>query len=188
MKKAILIGAVVVGALVVLALFLPALLLETGTNTSVGVVFYDENGNKVGMPLGFIGSSGAVDNADFILSYVVTSSAERFEENLEVWGSLLIEWRVGTLEGGFTTAYDLPVSENRAATGSWLWNYNLRDIIVVDEMGKTYGWTVQVTGTLTARTTMVEGEVVTSALSTDIKTFTLAWESDSLVINTYVGV
>ena len=185
MKKAIIVGGIVIGIILVLALFLPALLQPPGTSTNVGVTFYDENGNQIGIPLGFVGSSGPVDNADFSISYTVTSSSERFEENLEVWGNLLIEWRVG-IDGTWTTAYDLPVSENRQATGSWVFNYNLRDIIVVDDMGKTYGWEVKITGTLTSRTTMSESEVVTSAPSVDAAFFSLGWETDSLVITTVV--
>jgi len=180
-KKAIVVGGIVIGALLVLVLFLPVLFPPPGTGVDLGVKFYDKDGNQLGLPLGFVGSSGPCESVQITFSYTVTSTNERFEENLEVWGNVLIQWRVGT-DGTWTTSHDLPVSKSQAATGSWVFSYNLRDIITVDEMGKTYGWEVKITGTLTSETVMSEGEVVTSAPSVDTAFFMLGWETDSLVI------
>lgn len=185
MKKAIVAVGVVAIAALVMVLFLPGLLYPPGTNADLTVTFFDKDGNQVGLPLGFIGPSGPVDSVTIVASYTVTSTSERFEENLEVWGNLLIEWRV--VNGAWTTAYDLPVTKSRAATGSWTFDYNLRDIIAVDEAGKTSGWEIRMTVKLTSRTTMSEGEVVTSDPSTAIKLISVGWETDDLIITAYVG-
>lgn len=186
MKKAIIVGGIVIGALLVLVLFIPALLYPPGTDTDLTVTFFDKDGNQVGLPLGFVGPSGPVDSVTIVPSYTVTSTSERFEENLEVWGNLLIEWcKTG---GAWTTAYDLPLTESRRAAGSWTFNYNLRDIIIVDDAGKASGWDIRMVVVLTSRATMVEGEVVTSDPSSATKLISLGWETDDLIINAYIGV
>lgn len=179
-------AAVFVAALVLCAFIIPALQPE-GTSADLGVAFYDSDGNPVGAPMAFVGPAGEVEDIVISLSYTVTSTEERFEENLEVWGNVLIEWMANSPDASsYTTAFDLPIAESRLATNTYSWSYDLREIISIDETGKTYGWTVRITATLTS-SMVSDGETVTSDPWTETVSFTLAWESEMLVITGSVG-
>jgi len=177
--------AVVITAFVLFTVIIPAFQPE-GTGGDLGVAFYDKDGNPVGVPMAFVGTAGEVEDIVISLSYTVSSSEERFEETLSVWGNVLIEWKTGAAGAEYTTAFDLPIEESRLATKTYSWPYDLREIITIDATGKTYGWTVQITATLTSSMT-AGGELVTSEPWTETISFTLIWESETLMISGSVG-
>lgn len=185
MKKAIVAVGVVAVAALVMVLFLPALMPQ-GMAADLGVTFYDKDGNEVGS-LTFVRAGQEVTAITVTMSYVVTSTSERFEENLDVTGNVLIEWAIANPSGAYQTAYEHSVMESRTASQNYAWDHNLRDIIAVDEDGKYYGWTVRITATLEAQTTMQEGEIVSSDPWTETVQFTIEWYTDSLVVTGTVG-
>lgn len=177
--------AVVLAIILIPTVVIPALQGE-GTSADLGVAFYDKDGNPVGVPMAFVGPAGEVEDIVISLSYTVTSSEERFEEQLSVWGNVLIEWKVLN-EAYYTTAFDLPIAEEMLATKTYSWPYDLREIITIDATGKTYGWSVQVTATLTSQTRMADDSLVTSVPWSETVSFTLSWQAETLVLTGSVG-
>ena len=186
MKKAILAVGVVAVAALVMVLFLPALLPGSGMVADLGVTLYDEDGNEVGS-LAFVRQGSKVTKLTISLSYVVTSTSERFEEYLGVAGDVIISWAVGTPQAEYQTAATHTILEARTASNQYSWEHQLLDIISVDATGKYYGWSIQITASLIAETHMEDGETVRSDPWTETVYIGLSWEDEALTINGVVG-
>ena len=194
LKKAIVIVGVVVVAALVMVLFLPglqsaidsALNPDAGMAANLDVAFYDEDGTQVGS-IAFVRTGSRVESITVTLSYTVTSSSEQFVDDLAVMGEVVIEWATGSPGAEYQVADEHVIMTAMMATNSYAWDHNLYDIITVDATGKYYGWGVRITAELQAQTTMEDGEVVTSDPWTEVASFSLSWESDSLVITGSVG-
>ena len=203
MKKAILaVGVVAVAALVVV-LFLPAFMLDAGTNTGMGITFYDADGNELGeaTSTGFfglgiqgMGFEGDIDHLTVRVDFLVTTNIEYRE--MYTYCYLEVVTAINNVQYGdvvHTVAEHQMDSGKTGLSGTFEATYQMSELLpdsAIDEYGKTYGWVMSFNAKVRATLDLEDG-TQRDVEDTCSIALTLVWvegAAEELALESWIGI